>query len=155
MERSISRHVENATNDILTYVDIPSPSDVKLIRESIEPQIRSAVDDATAFFRGDSGIHVDKAIAFHNGLVAAFDKGGNQIPEIQRFSLVELMNLMLEMKSRIQQFSELTPLIDAYGLESKAYGIAIQSLGYDEKHGLMKMRDETKAKIDSILKGTK
>ena len=71
--------------------------------------------------------------------------------EKQRGYIEDLLNRTNRLQDRID---ELIPLIDAYGLECKAYGIAIQSLGYDEKHGLMKMRDETKAKIDSILKGS-
>ena len=72
--------------------------------------------------------------------------------EKQRGYIEDLLNRANRLQDRI---SELTPLIDAYGLECKAYGLAIQSLGSDEQYGLRKMRDETKAKIDSILKGTK
>ena len=71
------------------------------------------------------------------------------MPEFREISdyteVVDVLGAFLE------RLGELPGLIEEYGLLCKAYGLALQSLGSDERWGLRKMRDEILDKINAIL----
>jgi hypothetical protein len=95
---------------------------------------------------------VKNALAFENGLIAAFDQGGNQIPEIQRYTLVELLNLALTLKARVAELEGLGPLIE--DLETAVAEDAMgQACSRAEQEGIDDRLSDARDAITAILKG--
>lgn len=150
---NLERHATAAADAILDNYHDPHFHGVHLqfpsLQEPILVHMKAAVDEATALYRADPNIVVTQAYSFDNGMVAAFDPSGNQIPEIQRYTLVELMNLLLQQKARLLELEKLVPLIEAYG--SKC-GEAEANRGYRES--IYEEADTVLESIKAILKVT-
>jgi len=103
MDRT-ERHAADAVDEIGGRYEI----DEAWATEVVQRYMIKAIEDATSVWRLKSSARVWKAYAFENGLIAAFDSSGEQMPELQGHTFVELLNILLDLKERIKEIEEPT-----------------------------------------------